>query len=303
VKFVPFSAALACFTFRAAAAVVCQEDNAVCDLYFNQTGSLVERGSGSVIASNIGNVGAFSDVAVYKYGSQYALVQTNNSNDRLVTVIPLLKKKKEWIFNSFYYFSISLKASSVKHKPLWVGSKIDTKENKISNDILDRAGDSTFHEVYSRHIPSGWPSTSLYIATGPSEPKGEECFVPFDSREGLFPIETIACRALKIPVSNGDYGFSGTIGDSLFIELTLTKDGDDFVGRYRYLKHPNEYIRVKGRLARDGSFAMSEFGKKGDVVSSRFNGSIVSGKISGRWEASDKSKNFPFSVYLQGFPQ
>lgn len=288
--------------FPAAAAVICQKNTAACVLYFDDTGSLIDRATRHPIAK-VGNVGAFSNIAIYKYGNQYALVQENSSNDRLVTVIPLTQKNKQWSFNSFYYFSISLVASSAKSKPIWLGSKIATQETTVGDDVLDRAGDLPSKQSYYTNIPSGWPSTKLYIATSARRSKGEHCFVPFDFQDGPIPVGLLACSSVKIPTGDGYYEFSGVIGKDSFIDISLIKNGNAFTGHYRYLQHPDKLIRVEGTLTKDGSFSMREFGENGDAIPGRFHGSTAKGKISGKWESSDKSQRLPFSLYAQGFPQ
>jgi dolichyl-phosphate-mannose--protein O-mannosyl transferase len=121
--------ASACLISHATGAVICTKDVTACTLYLNEAGSLVDRRTGSTIV-NIGNLGAFSDASIYKYGSQYALAQENHSNDRLVTVIPLSEKNNKWFFNNIYYFSVSLAASSVKYKSLWMGEKSSLRRHQ-----------------------------------------------------------------------------------------------------------------------------------------------------------------------------
>jgi hypothetical protein len=303
------SAHESCFLFlllascisSAAAAVICQRNVTSCVLYLNDAGSLVDRSTGHPIAK-IGGLGAFSNTSVYKYGNQYAVVQENSSNDRLVTVIPLVRKNKEWISSSFYYFSISLVASSAKSKPLWLGSKIATQETKVGDDILERAGDLPSRQGHYTYVPSGWPSKNLYVATSARQSKGGRCFVPFDSQDGPIPIGFLACSSLKNPIRNGYHDFSGVIGNDIFIDVSLKKIGHNFSGNYRYLRDPNKLIRVEGTLSKDGSFSMREFSESGEAVFGDFRGSTAKGIISGKWKASDKSRSLPFSLYAQGFP-
>jgi hypothetical protein len=155
---------------------------------------------------------------------------------------------------------------------------------------------------YYPSITSGWRDIKLYVATGVRQSKGEECFVPL-SKDGPLTIYVMACRLLMPPAEDGDYDFLGVIGKNKFIDISLIKNGTTIVGRYRYLGNPNTFIKVDGTLAKDGSFSMIEFGEAGGGISGQFHGSIKEGRISGRWESADKSRNLPFSLYIQGFPQ
>jgi hypothetical protein len=300
-----FSLALAsvlCFT-TARAAVTCQQGNADCDLYFDSTGSLVDRGTGNVIAKDIRNVGMLSDVAVFRYGNQYVLVQENHSSDRLVTAIPLARENQKWVSTSVYYFSISSTSSSEKQGPRWVARKIDAHQVAVRDDILDWAANLASDRRFNSLLPAGWPSTKLYVATSRGNPKGVECFVPFRFQGSVMPIDLLACRSLILPVSDGRYDFSGMIGKDLPVEISLSKKGHSINGEYRYLRYPNSLIRVEGTVTEDGELSMSEFAKKGGPVTGYFRGVIESGIISGEWNSADNARQLPFSLYVQGFPQ
>ncbi|GGC50419.1 hypothetical protein GCM10011400_42300 [Paraburkholderia caffeinilytica] len=258
---------------------------------------------GKNIATGLSKIGIFSDVSIYKYGTQYALVQENHSNDRLVTAIPITKKKNKWISFSVYYFSISLMQSTAKTGPLWVGRKITGPTLEIDEHTLDNAGNLASEQKFYSLIPSGWPSAKLYVATDARNPKGEQCFVPFDSQDSTIPIDVVACRPLRLPVEDGDYDLSGVLDKNLFIAISITKHGDTVTGQYRYLRHPDKFIKIEGTLAKNGSLSLTEFGGKGGAVSGYFHGLIQAGKISGEWETPDKSKCLPFSIYQQGFSE
>lgn len=179
--------------FPAAASIICHKSVESCVIYVDEAGAIFDRNTNQPI-TKIGNVSAFSGIAIYKYGEQYALVQENSSSDRLVTVIPLRMLNNAWRFKSVYYFSISLAASSAKSRPLWSGSKIAAQETKVGNDVLDRAGD--LPSKYSRyiHIPSGWPSTNLYVSL-PVRSKAEASNVLFRST-----LKTVRSRSVKLHV-------------------------------------------------------------------------------------------------------
>lgn len=298
-----FVALSACCIFRVDAAVVCHQDVSACDLFFDEAGSLVDRSGGRKIAENLGKIGIFSDVTIYKYGDQYALIQENHSNDRLFTAIPLTKKKDKWISSSVYYFSISLMQSTEKTGPLWVGRKITGPNLEIDEHTLDNAGNLASERKFYSLIPSGWPSAKLYVATDARNPKGEQCFVPFASQDSTIPIDAVACRPLSLPVENGNYDLSGSLDKNLFIALSITKHGDTVTGQYRYLRHPDRFLIIKGTLAQDGTLSLTEFSEKGSTPSGHFHGSIGTGKISGTWDSQDKSRHLPFSLYLQGFSE
>lgn len=287
--------------FHVDAAVICHQDVGSCALYFDKTGSLTDRSTSTIITGNISNIGMFSDASIYKYGNQYALIQESRSSDRLVTVIPLSKTNNEWIFSSIYYFSVSLMASSVKSGPLWQARKIVTQKNRVSDDIWDRAGDLASERRFDYLVPSGWPDTRLYVASIERGPKGEKCFVPFDSLDSSLPINMIACRSINLPINDGHYDLSGVIQKNIFIDITFTKKGGVISGQYRRLKYPNKSIKIEGTLTQDGTLSMIEFGESDGGISGYFSGSIKSGKFSGEWEARDKSRRMPFSAYMQGF--
>ncbi len=291
------------YASHAGAAAICHQSTATCELYLDKTGSLIERSTGNRIANNIGEVGVFSNISIYKYDEQYALVQKNNSNDRLITVIPLIRSGDAWSFRSVYYFSISFRASSAKSRPFWLGRKIGVAESKIDDNIWDRVGELASERKFDTLIPSGWPDTILYVATGTQEPKGEQCFVPFDPQDTSISLEVIACRPLKSPISDGHHDFSGVLGQNLFVDFRLDKKGDAISGRYRYLRHPDKFIKTEGTLMPDGTFSILEFGKKDGDISGYFRGTIKAHGFSGEWESADKSKRLPFVMYLQGFPQ
>ncbi|WP_455287170.1 hypothetical protein [Cupriavidus necator] len=147
------------------AATLCDSDAMACMLYSERSGSLVDRDTGKVVAHRIGNVGAFSDVSVYKYGNQYAIVQENHSNDRLVTAVPLTRENGIWSFDSVYYFSISLIESSAQTGPRWLARKLHTRKSVVDDDILLRAGELASERRTSPTKPDGWPNTKLYLAT------------------------------------------------------------------------------------------------------------------------------------------
>ncbi|MCP2090347.1 UNVERIFIED_ORG: hypothetical protein J2Y81_006434 [Paraburkholderia sediminicola] len=291
------------YVTHASAAVICYKEVAACDLYLDKSGSLLDRSTGDVVANNVGNVGMFSDVSVYKYGNQYALVQENHSSDRLVTAIPLAKINERWVANSVYYFSTSLMASSAKSGPLWSGRKIVTQKLKVSDDILDRAGDLASKQQFSSLLPSGWPSTKLYVATSTRETRSEQCFVPFSSEDSVLPLDLMACRLLKVPMNNGQYDLTGLLDNKHLIEIAVRKNGDSITGQYRYLHRSEKFIKVQGSLAQDGTLAMTEFGGKSGAISGYFHGVVVDGALSGEWVSPDKSRHLPFSMYMQGFPQ
>lgn len=83
----------------------------------------------------------------------------------------------------------------------------------------------------------------------------------------------------------------------------MSKNDESIVGEYRYLEHPDRFIKIEGTLAQDGVFSMKEFGGKGGAISGYFQGVIVDGKFSGEWASPDKSRHLPLSMYMQGFPQ
>lgn len=298
-----FLAISACCAFHATAATICHQVDASCALYFDETGSLIDRSMGKNIATGLSKIGIFSDVSIYKYGTQYALVQENHSNDRLVTAIPITKKKNKWISFSVYYFSISLMQSTAKTGPLWVGRKITGPTLEIDEHTLDNAGNLASEQKFYSLIPSGWPSAKLYVATDARNPKGEQCFVPFASQDSTIPIDAVACRPLSLPVEDGNYDLSGSLDKNLFIALSITKHGDTVTGQYRYLRHPDRFLIIKGTLAQDGTLSLTEFSEKGSTPSGHFHGSIGTGKISGTWDSQDKSRHLPFSLYLQGFSE
>ena len=288
---------------QASAAVICYKDIVGCDLYLDQSGSLLDRSAGAVVANNVGNVGMFSDVYVYKYGNQYVLVQENHSSDRLVTAIPLVKINERWVANSVYYFSISLMASSAKSGPLWSGRKIVTQKLKVGDDILDRAGDLASKQQFGSLLPSGWPSTKLYVATSTRETKSEQCFVPFGFEDSVLPLDLMACRPLKVPMNNGQYDLTGLLDKKYLMELAMSKNGDSIAGRYRYPRRSDKFIKLEGSLTQDGTLSMTEFGGKSGAISGYFHGVVVDGALSGEWTSPDKSRRLPFSMYMQGFLQ
>jgi hypothetical protein len=108
---------------------------------------------------------------------------------------------------------------------------------------------------------------------------------------------------LKVPIGNGNFEFSGILGDKIFISLFLRKSKDSFTGYYRNLRHPQKLVQVAGTLTEDGSFAMRALNESGTDTSIKFRGSVVKEKISGRWGASSSSLGLPFILYVQGFPQ
>ncbi|CAB3674111.1 hypothetical protein LMG24238_02260 [Paraburkholderia sediminicola] len=301
-KNLPFILSVFCVT-QASAAVICYKDIAACDLYLDKSGSLLDRSTGDVVANNVGNVGMFSDVAVYKYSNQYVLVQENHSSDRLVTAIPLAKLNEGWAANSVYYFSISLMDSSAKSGPLWSGRKVVTQNLRVTDDILDRAGELASKQQFGSLLSSGWPSTKLYVATSTLETRSEQCFIPFGSEDSALPLDLMACRPLKVPMNNGQYDLTGLLDKKYLIELTLNRNGNSISGRYRYLHRSDKFIKVEGSLAQDGTLSMTEFGGKSGGISGYFYGVVVDGAFSGEWMSPDKTRRLPFFMYMQGFPQ
>ncbi|MFS8976289.1 hypothetical protein PO002_17610 [Cupriavidus necator] len=283
------------------AATLCDSDAMACMLYSERSGSLVDRDTGKVVAHRIGNVGAFSDVSVYKYGNQYAIVQENHSNDRLVTAVPLTRENGIWSFDSVYYFSISLIESSAQTGPRWLARKLHTRKSVVDDDILLRAGELASERRTSPTKPDGWPNTKLYLATDEQKNSGRSCFIPFESKNSPIPVGLIACRSANSLQHDGAHDLSGVIGRSDLIVVSLTKNGNEITGRYQHLDHPNQNIKLRGILYQDGTFEMTAHEEKGDSISGFFNGSIDSEKLSGEWRSGDKLRILPFSIYAQGF--
>lgn len=88
--------------------------------------------------------------------------------------------------------------------------------------------------------------------------------------------------------------FSGKIGKTMAVKMTLRSDGKNVVGSYYYVKHRNT-IALRGTIDSRGNFEMK--GVYGSEWIDVFIGRVgTNGKLRGTWKNPSGTKSFPFAV-------
>lgn len=283
--------------------VDCGGNDANCALKLTPAGELIVGETGKVLAQGIGNQGMLVDVSLLKFNGQYVLVRESSTNDKSTLLVPLKMTNNSWVYDSAYEFSISLINSSDNVGMRWSGVKAKISRHIIDNGVWDRAYTETEKINVANEWLSKWPSPWIDISVSEASRKRERerCFVPFASKDSPLPVDSIACGALGSKLADGHYNFSGVVGAGSYIDMNFDVKDNHISGKYFYIKERKD-ISISGDIGRNGSVQIKEYGGPAGGLSGVFNGSVDKGGITGTWTSAMKTRNLPFNLVPQGFP-
>jgi hypothetical protein len=151
-------------------------------------------------------------------------------------------------------------------------------------------------------------TSALFLFLGIALISLSACRKPAGTQPAANSNETLAHEA---PVGGkamtGDkFYFRGTIGNSLVIEMTITRDGDRLTGTYFYPK-VGKNINLGGTVDKDGNVELKESdesGKDTGVFKGKWKPATDSpdptlSQIEGKWSKPDGSKETAFQVFQQ----
>ena len=94
--------------------------------------------------------------------------------------------------------------------------------------------------------------------------------------------------------------YRGTIGDSLRVEMTLSRKGAELSGSYFYTKI-GKNLRLQGKVDASRKFVLTEFDEKGRSTGT-FKGvfDVTGGEMQGTWLSPDRSMTLPFYLVAIG---
>jgi ankyrin repeat protein len=94
--------------------------------------------------------------------------------------------------------------------------------------------------------------------------------------------------------------YRGTIGDSLRVEMTLSRKGADLSGSYFYT-NIGKNLRLQGKVDASRKFVLTEFDEKGKSTGT-FKGvfDVIGGEMQGTWLSPDRSTKLPFYLVATG---
>jgi hypothetical protein len=244
-----------------------------------------------------------ADVSLLKFNGQYVLVRESSTNDKSTLLVPLKMLNNSWVYDSAYEFSISLINSSGDVGMRWSGAKAKMPRHIIDSGVWDRIYAETEKIAVPNKWLSKWPSPWIDVSIGEANRKreNERCFVPFASKDSPLPVDSIACGAPGSELADGNYDLSGVIGTGAYIDMNLDVKNKHISGRYFYIKE-RKNISISGDVGGNGGVQIKEYSGPVGRLTGVFKGSVGKVGITGTWTSSIKTRNLPFILVPQGFP-